>query len=308
MDDETGVDMDPSKGDGWLLAVGAATQVASMCWRSAHAYAVYNEHKDPADAADDAQGPVVEPAEAEELARWALRQLQKPFERDSNPVWRPTLEALSTLRRVLVLRREDEARQAGLFDADGADRMDVDESERALAQAVVDAGAVAYLAPLINHPDAKLKRQVCGTLAHIAKVPLSPPRTPLLHIPDFTALFVVAAFGGLGGGGCRGRDLPQHPQLPPRRGHHGPQERRHVRARGVQAHARAGQTHRQLGRRRGLGRVRLGGAGEQQAPGHHGHRIYRGVLRDPRARRHRLQGTFFTPLLQRTASSSWNAS
>ena len=64
-----------------------------------------------------------------------------------------------------------------------------------LAQAVVDAGAVAYLAPLINHPgtthpytlyhthiyapswswppinhsDAKLKRQVCGTLAHIAK-------------------------------------------------------------------------------------------------------------------------------------------
>ena len=29
-----------------------------------------------------------------------------------------------------------------------------------LAQAVVDAGAVAYLAPLIVHPDAKLKRQV----------------------------------------------------------------------------------------------------------------------------------------------------
>ena len=36
-------------------------------------------------------------------------------------------------------------------------------------QAVVDAGAVAYLAPLISHPDAKLKRQVCCTLAHIAK-------------------------------------------------------------------------------------------------------------------------------------------
>jgi 3-methyladenine DNA glycosylase AlkD len=28
---------------------------------------------------------------------------------------------------------------------------------------------VAYLAPLISHPDAKLKRQVCCTLAHIAK-------------------------------------------------------------------------------------------------------------------------------------------
>lgn len=29
-----------------------------------------------------------------------------------------------------------------------------------LAQAVVDAGAVAYLSPLIMHPDSKLKRQV----------------------------------------------------------------------------------------------------------------------------------------------------
>merc|ERR1712072_1380830 len=38
-----------------------------------------------------------------------------------------------------------------------------------LAQAVVDAGAVAYLAPLIVHPDAKLKRQVCSCLAQIAK-------------------------------------------------------------------------------------------------------------------------------------------
>ena len=38
-----------------------------------------------------------------------------------------------------------------------------------LAQSVVDAGAVAYLAPLILHPDAKLKRQVCGALAHISK-------------------------------------------------------------------------------------------------------------------------------------------
>merc|ERR1711988_1166373 len=38
-----------------------------------------------------------------------------------------------------------------------------------LAQNVVDAGAVAYLAPLIQHPDAKLKRQVCSCLAQIAK-------------------------------------------------------------------------------------------------------------------------------------------
>ena len=36
-------------------------------------------------------------------------------------------------------------------------------------QAVVDAGAVAYLAPLIISQDAKLKRQVCCSLSQIAK-------------------------------------------------------------------------------------------------------------------------------------------
>ncbi len=34
---------------------------------------------------------------------------------------------------------------------------------------MVDAGAVAYLAPLIQHDDSKLKRQVCSCLAQIAK-------------------------------------------------------------------------------------------------------------------------------------------
>lgn len=34
-----------------------------------------------------------------------------------------------------------------------------------LAQAVVDAGAVAYLAPLVINQDAKLKRQVCCAVA-----------------------------------------------------------------------------------------------------------------------------------------------
>jgi len=34
-----------------------------------------------------------------------------------------------------------------------------------LAQAVVDQGAVPYLAALISHPDAQLKRQVCSCLA-----------------------------------------------------------------------------------------------------------------------------------------------
>lgn len=38
-----------------------------------------------------------------------------------------------------------------------------------MAQAVVDAGAIAYLAPLIQNPDSKLKRNVCSCLAQIAK-------------------------------------------------------------------------------------------------------------------------------------------
>ena len=38
-----------------------------------------------------------------------------------------------------------------------------------LAQAVVDGGAVAYVAPLILSPDGKLKRQVCSCLAQICK-------------------------------------------------------------------------------------------------------------------------------------------
>jgi hypothetical protein len=37
------------------------------------------------------------------------------------------------------------------------------------AQAIVEAGVVPILAPLIQHPDAKLKRQVCAVLAQIAK-------------------------------------------------------------------------------------------------------------------------------------------
>ena len=38
-----------------------------------------------------------------------------------------------------------------------------------LAQAIVDAGAVAYLAPLVINQDAKLKRQVIGlrSLSHV---------------------------------------------------------------------------------------------------------------------------------------------
>ncbi len=34
---------------------------------------------------------------------------------------------------------------------------------------MVDGGAVGYLAPLIAHDDAKLKRQVCSCLAMVAK-------------------------------------------------------------------------------------------------------------------------------------------
>ena len=46
---------------------------------------------------------------------------------------------------------------------------DISKHSPELAQAVVDAGSVTYLASLIVHSDAKLKRQVCQALAQIAK-------------------------------------------------------------------------------------------------------------------------------------------
>lgn len=42
---------------------------------------------------------------------------------------------------------------------------DISKHTPELAQAVVDAGAVQYLAPLVINQDAKLKRQVWGSLA-----------------------------------------------------------------------------------------------------------------------------------------------
>jgi hypothetical protein len=46
---------------------------------------------------------------------------------------------------------------------------DIAKHSPELAQAVVDASAVTYLAALITHPDTKLKRQVCMGLAQVAK-------------------------------------------------------------------------------------------------------------------------------------------
>ena len=38
-----------------------------------------------------------------------------------------------------------------------------------LSQIVIDSGAIPYLTQLINHHDLQLKKQVCQTLASIAK-------------------------------------------------------------------------------------------------------------------------------------------
>ena len=43
---------------------------------------------------------------------------------------------------------------------------DISKHTPELAQSVVDAGAVAYLAPLVVSHDGKLKRQVCAALGH----------------------------------------------------------------------------------------------------------------------------------------------
>jgi len=63
---------------------------------------------------------------------------------------------------------------------------DIAKHSPELAQAVVDAGAVAYLAPLIVNPDGKLKRQV------------SPARLESVRRADCQK----AATSRLGGGWC----------------------------------------------------------------------------------------------------------
>mmetsp|Transcript_1622 Transcript_1622/g.3743 ORF Transcript_1622/g.3743 Transcript_1622/m.3743 type:complete len:223 (+) Transcript_1622:1074-1742(+) len=89
------------------------------------------------------------------------------------------------------------------------------------------------------------------------------------------------------GGRRGGRDLPQDthlPQVPRRRC---PQARRHRRPGGREAHARARAARCLQRRHRGARGLRVGVAGQQPAPGHHGPRVHRRVLRDARARRHR---------------------
>lgn len=38
-----------------------------------------------------------------------------------------------------------------------------------MAQSVVDANTISFIAPLLSNPDAKLRRQICSALSQIAK-------------------------------------------------------------------------------------------------------------------------------------------
>jgi hypothetical protein len=82
----------------YLALVTAANQLASLCWRSAHGYALYKAHSDDDD--DEDPLPIVEPSEAEALCRRSMRLLQPQYDADSDPVYKPVVECLSTLRRV----------------------------------------------------------------------------------------------------------------------------------------------------------------------------------------------------------------
>ncbi len=42
-------------------------------------------------------------------------------------------------------------------------------TNKQLAQSVVDANTISFIAPLLSNPDAKLRRQVCSALSQIAK-------------------------------------------------------------------------------------------------------------------------------------------
>ena len=47
--------------------------------------------------------------------------------------------------------------------------MIANHSQKKLAQSVVDANSIAFIAPLLSSPDAKLRRQVCSALSQISK-------------------------------------------------------------------------------------------------------------------------------------------
>ena len=93
--DSDSLNLDPDVGQDYLLVAVAGNQLASLCWRSAHAYAVYAMHRpDDDEEEDDEPSPVVDPIEAEAFCRQTMDLIEKQFEEDSAPVAQHALECL----------------------------------------------------------------------------------------------------------------------------------------------------------------------------------------------------------------------
>lgn len=92
--DSDSLNLDPAVSQDYLLAAVAGNQLASLCWRSAHAYAVYAMHHPDDDEEEEEPSPVVEPMEAEAFCRQTMDLIQKQFEEDSAPVAQHALECL----------------------------------------------------------------------------------------------------------------------------------------------------------------------------------------------------------------------
>ena len=92
--DSDGLNFDQNVSQDYLLAAVAGNQLASLCWRSAHAYAVYALHSTESNEEEEEPSPVVDPAEAEAFCRQTMDLIQAQFDEDSSPVAQHALECL----------------------------------------------------------------------------------------------------------------------------------------------------------------------------------------------------------------------
>ena len=88
------VNFDQNVSQDYLLAAVAGNQLASLCWRSAHVYAVYALHHPDDNEDEEEPSPVVEAVEAEAFCRQTMDLIQPQFDEDSAPVAQHALECL----------------------------------------------------------------------------------------------------------------------------------------------------------------------------------------------------------------------
>ena len=103
--DSDSLDFDQNVSQDYLLAAVAGNQLASLCWRSAHAYAVYALHN-PDSEEEEEPSPVVDPIEAEAFCRQTMDLIQPQFDEDSAPVAQHALECLGKLHQAFSYQKK----------------------------------------------------------------------------------------------------------------------------------------------------------------------------------------------------------